>query len=337
MGDVNRQVVLTRLPEERLTEGHFELREAPVPEPAEGEVLTRTRLLSIDAANRAWMQGATYRDPITGGQVMAGFALAEVVASRDERFAPGDIVEADGGWQDYAVHRGRALNKVDVRGPLSHHLSVLGITGLTAYFGLLRVGRPATGETVLVSAAAGATGNVVGQLAKLAGCRVVGVVGRAGKAAFLSDELGFDAVVSHRDEHLRGALKAACPGGIDVYFDNTGGPVLEAALSRMNQGGRIVCCGVVSQYDTATPAPGPRGVPGLLVTKRIRMEGFLVMDFFADRRAAEDDLLDMIYKGRLKVAVDIAEGLDSAPRALVGLLAGDNIGKRLVHVADRAV
>ena len=332
MGDVNRQVVLTRLPEERLTEDHFELREAPVPEPAQGEVLTRTRLLSIDAANRAWMQGATYRDPITGGQVMAGFALAEVVASRDERFVPGDIVEADGGWQDYGVHRGRALNKIDVRGPLSHHLSVLGITGLTAYFGLLRVGRPATGETVLVSAAAGATGNVVGQLAKLAGCRVVGVVGSPEKAAFLSDELGFDAVVSHRDEHLRGALKAACPGGIDVYFDNTGGPVLEAALSRMNQGGRIVCCGVVSQYDTSNPAAGPRGVPGLLVTKRLRMEGFIVMDYFAERAAAEEELTAAVASGRLKVVEDVVDGLEHAPRALVGLLAGDNVGKRMVRV-----
>ena len=163
------------------------------------------------------------------------------------------------------------------------------------------------------------------------------MIGRPDKADFLIGELGFDAVISHRDPDFRSALKTACPNGVDVYFDNTGGPVLEATLFRMNLHGRIVCCGVVSQYDTATPAPGPRGVPGLLVTKRIRMEGFLVMDFFADRRAAEDDLLDMIDKGRLKVAVDIAEGLDSAPRALVGLLAGDNIGKRLVHVADRAV
>lgn len=333
MGDVNRQIVLTRLPEDRLTADLFDLREAPVPTPGDGEVLCRTRLLSIDAANRAWMQGATYRDPITGGQVMAGFALAEVVASNDDAFVPGDIVEADSGWQDYAVVRARALGKVTVRGPLTHRLSVLGITGLTAYFGLLRVGRPVSGETVLVSAAAGATGNVVGQLAKLAGCRVVGVVGSDDKAAFLTDELGFDAVVSHRDPNLRGALKAACHSGIDVYFDNTGGPVLEAALSRMNMHGRIVCCGVVSQYDTSSPASGPKGVPGLLVTKRLRMEGFIVMDYFAERTAAEEELSASVAAGRLKVVEDVIDGLDRAPAALVGLLAGDNVGKRMVRVS----
>lgn len=334
MANINRQVVLTELPSGTLTEDLFELREGPMPEPADGEVLCRTLLLSIDAANRAWMQGATYREAINGGDIMAGFALAQVVSSRSSAFQSGDIVEADAGWQDFSVHATRSLTKVNVRAPLSTHMSAIGITGLTAYFGLLRVGRPVAGETVLVSAAAGATGNMVGQLAKNAGCRVVGVVGRTEKADFLRGELGFDAVISHRDPDFRGALKAACPHGIDIYFDNTGGPVLEATLFRMNVHGRIVCCGVVSQYDTAAPSPGPRGVPGLLVTKRIRMEGFLVMDFFADRRAAEDELLAAIEAGRLKVVVDTVEGLERAPHALVGLLAGDNIGKRLVHVAD---
>ena len=334
MGDVNRQIVITQLPTDRLAIEHFALREAPVPEPAAGEVLCRTRLLSIDAANRAWMQGATYRAPIEGGQVMDGGTLAEVVTSRDDRFAPGDIVEASGGWQDYAVQRGSLLRKVDVRGPLSHHLSVLGITGLTAYFGLHRVGRPVAGETVLVSAAAGATGNVVGQLAKLAGCRAVGVVGNDDKGRFLTEELGYDAAVSHRDPDLRGALKRACPNGVDVFFDNTGGPVLEAALSRMNQGGRIACCGVVSQYDTSSPASGPKGVPGLLVTKRLRMEGFIVMDYFAERDAAETELARAVAAGELKVVEDVVDGLESAPAALVGLLAGDNLGKRMVRVSN---
>ena len=333
MGDVNRQIVIARLPTDRLAPEHFELRDAPMPEPADGEVLCRTRLLSIDAANRAWMQGATYRAPIAGGQVMDGGTLAEVVTSNDDRFAPGDVVEASGGWQDYAVQRGSMLRKVRVRGPLSHHLSVLGITGLTAHFGLRRVGRPVAGETVLVSAAGGATGNVVGQLARLDGCRVVGVVGSDDKARFLTDELGFDAAVSHRDPNLRGAMKAACPNGVDVFFDNTGGPVLEAALSRMNQGGRIVCCGVVSQYDTSNPAPGPRGVPGLLVTKRLRMEGFIVMDYFADREAAEDELAAAVAAGVLKVVEDVIDGLEHAPAALVGLLAGENVGKRMVKVS----
>jgi NADPH-dependent curcumin reductase CurA len=334
MGDVNRQIVIARLPTDRLTPEHFELREGPMPEPADGEVLCRTRLLSIDAANRAWMQGATYRAPIAGGQVMDGGTLAEVVTSNDARFEPGDIVEASGGWQEYAVQRGSMLRKVRVRGPLSHHLSVLGVTGLTAHFGLRRVGRPVAGETVLVSAAGGATGNVVGQLAKLDGCRVVGVVGSDDKARFLTDELGFDAAMSHRDPNLRGAMKAACPNGVDVFFDNTGGPVLEAALSRMNQGGRIVCCGVVSQYDTSNPAAGPRGIPGLLVTKRLRMEGFIVMDYFADREAAEDELAASVAAGDLKVVEDVIDGLEHAPGALVGLLAGENVGKRMVRVSS---
>jgi NADPH-dependent curcumin reductase CurA len=331
---MNRQLVLASLPTGKLSVDHFEAREDAVPEPGDGEVLTRTLLLSIDPANRAWMQGATYRDALEGGQVMAGFTLSRVVASTDPAFAPGDIVEADSGWQDYAVHRPQALRKVDVRLPLTNHLSVLGVTGLTAWFGLLRVGRPQPGETVLVSAAAGATGNVVGQLAKRAGCRVVGVAGSAEKLAFLTDELGFDAAVSHRDENLHRAIKAACPSGVDVYFDNTGGPVLEAALSRMNLHGRVVCCGVVSQYDTASPSPGPRGVPGLLVTKRLRMEGFIVMDFFDERDEAEADLAAAVSAGELRVVEDVVEGLEQAPAALVGLLAGDNLGKRMVRVAE---
>jgi NADPH-dependent curcumin reductase CurA len=331
---VNRQLVLTRLPEGKLTVEHFAPQESPIPEPGEGEVLARTLILSIDPANRAWMQGATYRDALEGGQVMAGGTLSRIVTSNAPGFAPGDIVETDGGWQDYAVLRANRLRKVDVRLPLTNHMSVLGITGLTAWFGLFRVGQPKPGETVLVSAAAGATGNVVGQLAKRAGCRVVGVAGAPEKLAFLTDELGFDAAVSHREEHLHKALKAACPDGVDVYFDNTGGPVLEAALSRMNLHGRIVCCGVVSQYDTNAPASGPRGVPGLLVTKRIRMEGFIVMDDFAERAAAEADLAAAVAAGEIKVVEDVIDGLEQAPRALVGLLAGDNLGKRMIRVAD---
>jgi NADPH-dependent curcumin reductase CurA len=336
MGDgtavVNRQVVLARLPEDRLSVDHFEIQEGAVPQPGDGEVLCRTLLLSIDAANRAWMQGATYRDAITGGQVMAGFALAQVVASKADGFRPGDIVEADNGWQDYAVHGAKALRTVEVRAPLTHHLSVLGITGLTAYFGLLRVGRPTAGETVLVSAAAGATGNVVGQLAKRAGCRVVGVTGSAEKCAFLTDELGFDVAISHRDDNFRGALKAACPDGVDVYFDNTGGPVLEAALARMNLHGRIVCCGVVSQYDTSNPASGPRGIPGLLVTKRIRMEGFIVMDFYSRKREADTALAAWVDQGKIKPAIDVVEGFEKMPTALAGMFAGHNRGKLMVRV-----
>ncbi len=329
----NRQIRVVELPNGPLEERHFALEEAPVPEPGPGEVLCHTRLLSIDPANRAWMQGATYTAPVLQGDVMHGQALSEVVASNDPSLAAGDIVEATTGWQDYAVVPARAVTKVVPHGSLSHHLSVLGITGLTAYFGLLDIGQPRPGETVVVSAAAGAVGNVAGQIARIKGCRVVGIVGSPEKAAWITDELGFDAAVDYKAAPVYRALKAACPDGIDVYFDNVGGDILGAALFLMNERGRIPCCGVVSQYDTATPAPGPRGVPGLLVTKRLRMEGFIVMDAFDRRAEATDELAGWIADGKLVVREDIVEGLEAAPRALIGLLHGDNIGKRMVRVS----
>jgi NADPH-dependent curcumin reductase CurA len=328
----NRQILVKELPEGQLEERHFEMREVPIPTPGSGEVLTRTIYLSLDPANRAWMRGATYRAPVSAGQVMAGFTMAQVVESRDPSLEPGDIVECAGGWQEYAVHPAKALGRLERRGPLSHHLSVLGGTGLTAYFGLLEVGRPREGETVLVSAAAGATGNVAGQIARIQGCRTVGLAGSEAKCAWLTDELGFDAAINYKTEELRQALKDRCPDGIDVYFDNTGGEILQAALFRMNLRGRVVCSGVVSQYDTATPAPGPRGVPGLIVTKRLRMEGFIVSDFFQQRAEATDQLASWIADGRLVVREDILEGLEAAPRGLIGLLRGENIGKRMVRV-----
>ncbi len=334
MTERNRQIVVRALPEDQLAETHFEAREVAREAPEDGQVLTRTLLLSIDPANRTWMQGATYRAPVRAGEVMSGFTLAEVAASRDPRFTPGQIVECESGWQEYACHPGAALARVEPRAALTHHLSVLGITGLTAYFGLLEVGRPRPGETVLVSAAAGATGSVAGQIARIAGCRVVGLAGSDEKCRWLTDELGFDAAVNYKTERLSGALKEHCPDGIDVFFDNTGGDILETALRRMNQGGRIVACGVVSQYDTATPAPGPRGIPGLIVTKRLRMEGFIVMDFFAQREAATRRLAAWLESGDLVAREDVLEGLDAAPRALVGLLAGENLGKRMVRVAE---
>ncbi len=335
--DQNRQIHLVRLPEGALHEDSFALVSGPMPEPAEGEVLCRTLYLSIDAANRAWMQGATYRSALEAGQVMAGGVLAEVVSSRDSGFAPGDIVEAGYGWQEHAAVPARHLAKVTPRGPLVHHLSVLGVTGLTAYLGLLDIGRPQAGETLVVSAAAGAVGNVVGQLGKLLGMRVVGVAGAEEKCQWLVDDLGFDAAVSYRDPSFFRALKAACPGGIDVYFDNTGGDVLAAALFQMRSHGRIVCCGVVSQYDTANPGPGPRGVPGLLVTKRLRMEGFIVGDLWEGRPERRDEALDQLAEwvdtGSLRAVEDVVEGLERAPWALIDLLGGGNVGKRVVRVA----
>ncbi|MDY7102694.1 MAG: NADP-dependent oxidoreductase [Actinomycetota bacterium] len=330
----NRQVIVTELPTGKLSTSNFEVREGPMPEASDGEVLVRTLWLSLDAANRAWMQGATYTDPVFAGQVMSGFTLGQVVASNSPDVPAGAIVECQNGWQAYGVHAAKAVRPFEPKAPLPRYLSVLGVTGLTAYFGLHDVGRPEAGETVVVSAAGGATGSVVGQLARLRGCRAVGIAGSDDKNRWLVDELGFDAAVNYKDPGFRQQLKAACPDGVDVYFDNTGGPILETVLRRMNLHGRIACCGVVSQYDTSNPAAGPAGIPGLLVTKRIRMEGFIVMDFYDRRAQALDELAGWVNSGELKVAEDVVEGLEHAPAGLVGLLAGENMGKRMVHVAD---
>jgi hypothetical protein len=328
----NRQIVLARLPEGRLGPEHFALTHAERPAPGEGEVLVRVLYVSLDAANRAWMQGATYRSALEAGNVMAGGSLAEVIESRAESLKPGDLVFADTGWQEWAAVPARGLSALPRIEPLTHLLSVFGVAGLTAYFGLLECGRPKAGETVVVSAAAGSVGSIVGQIAKLKGCRVVGIAGGAAKCALLQTELGFDAAVDYKAGDTRRALRAACPSGIDVYFDNVGGDILEACLFNMNVHGRIACCGAVSQYDGAAPPHGPRGVPGLIVTKRLTLTGFVVMDFYAKREAALADLQAWVKSGEIKVREDVMDGLESLPQALIGLLAGDNIGKRMVKI-----
>ena len=330
--DRNRQILLVETPQGKLEPRHFRQAESDIPSPAEGQILVRTRYLSLDAANRAWMQGATYRSAVEAGTVMAGGSISEVVESRDGGFAKGDLVFADTGWQDYAVLPARAAQKLPKLEPMTHLLSVYGIAGLTAYFGLLRVGQPQAGETVVVSAAAGSVGSLVGQIAKIKGCSVVGIAGSDDKCAWLTSDLGFDAAINYKTQPVHKALKEACPKGIDVYFDNVGGDILEACLFRMNLHGRIACCGAVSQYDGAPPAHGPRGIPGLIVTKRLTMRGFIVSDFDADREAALADLQSWVKDGKLKVQEDIIDGLDKTPDALIGLLAGDNRGKRMVKV-----
>jgi NADPH-dependent curcumin reductase CurA len=218
--------------------------------------------------------------------------------------------------------------------PLETHLGVLGLTGMTAYFGLLDVGQAKAGETVLVSAAAGAVGSVAGQLARIKGCRVVGVAGGPVKCKQVTDEFGFDACIDYKaDEPLGKAVDRTCPDGVDVYFDNTGGDILQAALFAMNRKGRVACCGAVSAYDSGKPQPGPVGIPGLIVVKRLRLEGFIVFDFEHLDRDAELDLSTWAAQGRLKVVEDVLEGLERAPEGLVGLLAGKNLGKRMIRVA----
>jgi NADPH-dependent curcumin reductase CurA len=328
----NRQIVLAQLPQGKLGPEHFAVSHADRPTANEGEVLLRVLYVSLDAANRAWMQGATYRSALEAGNVMAGGGLAEVVESRAPSLKPGDLVFADTGWQEWAAVPARGLFPLPRLEPLTHLLSVFGVAGLTAYFGLLECGRPKAGETVVVSAAAGSVGSIVGQIAKIKGCRVVGIAGGAAKCALLQTELGFDAAVDYKAGDTRRALRAACPGGIDVYFDNVGGDILEAALFNMNTHGRIACCGAVSQYDGAAPPHGPRGVPGLIVTRRLTLTGFVVMDFYDRRAAALAELQGWVKSGQLKVREDIIDGLESLPAALIGLLAGDNVGKRVVKV-----
>jgi hypothetical protein len=333
MADANRQIVLDRLPQgDKLGPQHFRLTEGARPEAGEGEVLLRTRYISLDAANRAWMQGATYRSALESGQVMAGGALAEVVVSHVGHLKPGDAVFADTGWQDYAVLPGKRLEKLPVMEPVTHLLNIFGVAGLTAYFGLLECGQPKAGETVVVSAAAGSVGSIVGQIAKLKGCRVVGVAGGAEKGRWLVDELGFDAAIDYKAGGLRQQFKEHVPEGIDVYFDNTGGEIFEACLFAMKNFGRIACCGAVSQYDGAAPPHGPRGIPGLIVTKRLTLRGFVLYDFDERREEALQDLQTWVASGQIKVQEDIIDGLENTPAALIGLLNGENRGKRMVKV-----
>jgi NADPH-dependent curcumin reductase CurA len=328
----NRQILLAEIPRGKLAPEHFRLVESQTPAPDEGQVLVRVRYISLDAANRAWMQGATYRDAVTAGSVMAGGALAEVIESKASGFASGDLVFADTGWQDYAVLGARRLAKLPKLEPITHLLSVYGIAGLTAYFGLLRIAEPKAGETVVVSAAAGSVGSLVGQIAKIKGCRAVGIAGGGQKCDWLVRELGFDAAVDYKAGNLFKDLKAAAPTGIDVYFDNVGGDILEACLFPMNAGGRVSCCGAISAYDGAAPPAGPRGIPGLAVVKRLTLKGFIVMDFMAERDKAVADLTSWVATGKLKVEEDVIDGLENTPAALIGLLAGENRGKRMVKV-----
>jgi hypothetical protein len=329
---VNRQILLVEKPTGKLAPQHFKMTEGSIPEPADGEALVRVRYISLDAANRAWMHGATYRAAVEANTVMAGGGIAEVVSSRAPELAPGDIVFGDTGWQDYAAVRARHLTKLAKVEPMTYLLSVYGIAGLTAYFGLLDVGKPKAGEAVVVSAAAGSVGSIVGQIAKIKGCRVVGIAGGKDKCNWLTSELGFDAAVDYKDGTVFKALKAAAPDGIDVYFDNVGGDILEACLAQMNNHGRIACCGAISQYDGAPSATGPRGVPGLIVVKRLTMQGFIVTDYMGRRNEALRDLQSWVASGKLKVQEDVVNGLENTPKALIGLLAGENRGKRMIKV-----
>jgi NADPH-dependent curcumin reductase CurA len=278
------------------------------------------------------MAGPSYRPMLLPGEVMASYAVGEVIDSQSPDFSTGDRVEGDLGWQDWSCRAASALRRRDPLRPLEHLVGVLGITGATAHVGLFDIGRVQPGQQVLVSGAAGAVGTIVVQLAKKAGCRVVAVAGGPRKAQKLLD-LGADAVVDYKAGSLRADLKRALPRGIDVFFDNVGGVVLETALPSMNMGGRIVCCGAVSAYDAAEAPPGPRGVPALLIARRLQMTGFVVLDDSQRREAAEAALARWLDEGSLKAPMHVVEGLPNAPAALIGLLSGVNFGKAMVRLS----
>jgi len=337
MSTTNRQVVLKRRPVGAPTPDDFALVESPAPSAGPGQIVCRTIYLSLDPYMRGRMnEGRSYAKPVELGQVMVGGTVSEVVESRHSAFAPGDHVLGYDGWQEYGMSNGAGVRTLDPKeAPISTALGVLGMPGLTAYVGLLDIGRPREGETVVVSAAAGAVGSVVGQIAKIKGCRAVGVAGAEDKCEYVVRELGFDACVSHRAPNLLEALRAACPAGVDVYFDNVGGDVLKAVLRLINRGARIPLCGLISQYNAVDLPPGPNLAP--LLVNRALIQGFIVSDHL-DR--AGDFLKECghwLREGRLKYREDIITGLEQAPAALVALLEGRNFGKLLVRVGpDRS-
>ena len=329
----NRQVLINELPSGKLSEDNYKLSDAPMPVAEAGQVVVKTRAFAITAGARAGLQGsASYAGAPTTGIVMNGTGIGEVVESQSEDVPVGSMVLGSTGWQAYVALAAESVTLIPSERESIQYLGPLGVNGLTAYFGLFRVGRPARGETVMVSAAAGSVGHFVGQMAKIQGCRVVGVCGDDSKCDKLVKELGFDAAVNYKDANFRDSLKSATPDGVDVYFDNTGGSILGSALFRLNEGGRVACCGVVSQYDTSSPEPGPRGIPGLLVNKRLTMQGFLVFDYAKEYESAREEIQGWLEAGQLTSVTDEVYGLDAAPNAFVDLLAGGNVGSRIVRL-----
>ncbi len=333
----NLQARLRHRPEGAPTAEDFELAEADIPAPEAGGVLVRTIFLSLDPYMRGRMSAAkSYARPVEIGAVMEGATVGEVVASRDPAFRPGEIVLGGNGWQQYAAVSARSLTRLDPNeAPVSTALGVLGMPGLTAWVGLADIGQAKRGETVVVSAASGAVGAVAGQIARHQGARVVGIAGGAEKCRYVRDELGFDACIDHRAGELDAALDAECPDGIDVYFENVGGAVQAAVFPRMRDFGRMVMCGMVAEYNAAHPAPGPNLMP--VVRKRLRIQGFIVSDQFDRMAEWRGVAVPWLRDGALRYREDVVDGLQQAPDAFIGMLAGRNFGKLLVRVgADAA-
>ena len=331
-----RVIKMAAHPAGALQESDFEVVDAPVPEPADGEALVRTLYLSLDPAIRVWMNGIdTYVPGIHVGDVMRAGGLGEVVQSRSAAYTEGDLVFGMMQWSEYCVARAGpdGMMTLPRQDPITAFLSVYGVTGLTAYFGMLDVAQPKEGETVVVSGAAGAVGSVAGQIGKIIGCRVVGIAGGPEKCAWITDELGFDAWIDYKSEDVAARLRETCPDGIDVFFDNVGGEILDAVLGQINLHARIALCGAISQYDTAELAPGPRNILNL-IPQRGRMEGFILLDY---RDRFLDGILQLgqwVQEGRIRYAEDIVDGLENAPAAFRRLFSGQNTGKLIIKVAE---
>jgi len=334
----NTRIVLASRPDGRPEAANFRIEKQPIPTPSEGEVLLKVLYLSIDPYMRGRMDDRkSYAPPVALGAVMEGGTVAEVIESRNHRYAVGDIVLSHSGWQSYALSAGNGLRKLDTElAPLSTALGILGMPGFTAYSGLLTIGRPKPGETVVVAAASGPVGSMVGQIARIHGARAVGIAGGADKCAFVRDELGFDAAVDHRASDFAEQLKAAVPKGIDVYFENVGGAVWDAVFPLLNQFARVPVCGLIAQYNSKPPFPGPDRLPMLMrdiLSKSLTIRGFIQHDFIDQKRAFFVEMADWLRAGKIKYREDMVDGLENAPQALMGLLEGRNFGKVVVRVA----
>ncbi len=331
MRNSNRQWILRKRPVGDIAADDLELVESPIPVPGPGEILIRTVYLSLDPTNRIWMSDMDqYMPPVNIGDVMRGGTIGIVEQSNNPDFKPGDVVNGLAGWQEYVV--APAAQKLAPGVPLPAYMSVLGATGATAYFGLLDLGKPQPGETVVVSAAAGAVGSIVGQIAKLKGCRVVGLAGSDEKCRHLVKDFGFDACINYKKEDIRAALKRECPKGIDVDFENAGGEILDAIMEQINLKARIVLCGMISQYNAVEPPRGPSLTNVLM--KRARIEGFIIIDYFPRFGEFFADMGKWVAEGKIKYDTTIVKGIENALPSLDMLFTGKNTGKLLIQVSE---
>ncbi len=335
MSTLNHKFELAARPSGLPKRSDWNYQEEPVRDPGEGELVVKILYISLDPAMRGWMnEGKSYIASVAIGEVMRALALGRVISSKNSKFAVGDHVYGVLGVQEYAVTNGNGLTKVDPAvAPLPVYLGALGMPGMTAYFGLLKVGQPQAGQTVVVSGAAGAVGTVVGQIAKIKGCRVVGIAGGAEKCNYVVRDLGFDAAIDYKSENVRAAVHQHCPQGVDVYFDNVGGDILDAVLTQIARSARIVICGAISQYCSTTGIKGPSNYLSLLVN-RASMKGMVVFDYADRYQQAAIELAGWIAAGTLKSREDIVEGLETFPETLLKLFKGENIGKLMLKVAD---